>query len=305
MKDLSVIIPVFNEAGNLPVLNSEIAKSLDRLNIDYEVIYVDDGSTDNSFEVLSELKSDRVKIIEFRKNFGQTPAMQAGIDNSSGRVIVMLDADMQNDPQDIPRLLEIYNNGYDLVSGWRKKRQDNVIRTIPSKIANKIISCFTGCKIHDTGCTLKAYNGEILRSIRLFGEQHRFIPAIFAEYSDKITEIPVNHKPRMYGKSKYNLSRVTRVVLDLLAISYWKKYKDRPIYFWGSCSFVCFVLGILLLLSTIIYSTLLVLVLVAVVGALFLFSSVLFIAIGIVLENALRIGLAQKSCSIYSIEKIL
>lgn len=305
MKDLSVIIPVFNEAENLSVLNSEITESLDELNIDYEVIYVDDGSTDNSFEVLSELKSDKVKIIKFRKNFGQTPAMQAGIDNSSGKIIVTLDADMQNDPHDIPKLLEIYNQGYDLVSGWRKKRQDNIIRTIPSKIANKIISYFTGCKIHDTGCTLKAYNGEILRGIRFFGEQHRFIPAIFAEYSHKITETPVNHKPRMYGKSKYNLSRVTRVILDLLSISYWKKYKDRPIYFWGSYSFVFFVLGILLLLSTIIYSTLLSLVLVAVVSALFLFSSVLFIAIGIVLENILRIGLDERNYSIYSVEKIV
>ena len=305
MKDLSVVVPVFNEAENLSILNSEIVRNLDKLNIDYEIIYVDDGSTDNSFEVLNNLKNDKVKIIKLRKNFGQTPAMQAGIDNSCGKIIVMLDADMQNDPNDIPKLLEIYNKGYDLVSGWRNKRQDNIIRTIPSKIANKIIAFFTGCKLHDTGCTLKAYNGEILRSIRLFGEQHRFIPAIFAEYSDKITEIPVNHKPRMHGKSKYNLSRISRVLLDLIAISYWKKYKDRPIYFWGSCSFVCFVLGLLALLSTIIYSTFLGLVLVSVIGGLLLFSSVLSFAIGILLESILRMNLTEKNDLIYSVENIL
>jgi len=309
MKDLSIIIPVFNEEENLSILHSKILDVMQSINLDYEIIYIDDGSSDNSYKILLNLKSTNVKIIKFRKNFGQTPAMQAGIDNSSGKIIIPLDADMQNDPNDIPKLIKMYNNGYDLVSGWRKKRHDNIIRVIPSKIANLIISRFTGTNLHDTGCTLKAYNGEILRSIKLFGEQHRFIPAIFSEYSDKITEVEVNHNPRLYGQSKYNFSRITKVIFDLLAISYWKKYKDRPIYFWGKFSATFVLLQLISIFALIIniltinsnYSN----IILSICLIFFILSGFFSFAIGLIFESILRNSLQNNKVSIYTIENIL
>lgn len=307
-KDLSVIIPVYNEVENLKVLHENLKSALGELNLQYEVIYVDDGSNDGGFEVLQEIKDECTKLIKFRKNFGQTAAMQAGIDYSCGNIIIMMDADLQNNPEDISKLLDKYNEGYDLVSGWRKKRQDNSLRTIPSKIANSIISKITKVDLHDTGCSLKAYNGEILRKINLFADHHRFIPAIFSQYSDKITEIEVNHQPRLYGKSKYNISRTIRVIIDLVAISYRQKYKNCPMYFWGKIALIMFLFAFLLLISCLInlfqipafdlYNCILLELFTA-----FFISGFVFFGVGTILESNLEFALKSGKTKNYDIEK--
>jgi glycosyltransferase involved in cell wall biosynthesis len=207
---LSVVIPVFNEEGNLEVLHREIKETCDALGRSYEVIFVDDGSRDGSFRVLSSLqkKDRRVKVLRLRKNFGQTAALSAGFDYARGQVVVSLDADLQNDPHDIPQLLAKIEEGYDIVNGWRRKRKDRFItRRLPSILANGLIARITGIKLHDFGCTLKAFRGEVIKSIRLYGELHRFIPAIASNIGVRIAEIPVNHRPRRRGKSKYTIFR--------------------------------------------------------------------------------------------------
>ena len=224
---VSIIIPVFNEEENLNLLHEKITDAMSKMSHKYEIIYIDDGSSDGSFEVLKSLKDKNTKVIKFRKNFGQTAAIYAGINNSCGDIIITMDADLQNDPADIPNLIETYNKGYDLVSGWRKKRQDNIFKTFPSKIANYLISKITQTGLNDSGCTLKAYNGEILRKINLFADHHRFIPSLFLKYTNKIVEIEVEHHPRLHGKSKYNILRVFRVIIDLIALCYWKKYNNN------------------------------------------------------------------------------
>lgn len=306
---LSIIIPVYNEEENIKTLHEKIKNAVENISEQYEIIYVDDGSKDNSYNELKSIKDDHTKIIKFRKNFGQTAALQAGINNSEGKIIIAMDADLQNSPDDIPKLLEKYNEGYDLVSGWRKNRLDNCIRTIPSKIANYIISKVTKTGLHDTGCTLKAYNGDILRKINLFADHHRFIPAIFAEYSDKITEIEVSHYPRVHGKSKYNIFRTFRVILDLIAISYWKKYKNKPVYFWGTLSlisvFIAILALVLLIIDLIIKSCTLFCILWTILFCLFICNSVLLFAVGLILENSVRIILNQNKNAYYMVEEVL
>ncbi len=306
---ISVVVPVYNEEDNLKLLHEKISEVLKNIGREFEIIYVDDSSTDNSFEILKNLKDDNTKIVKFRRNFGQTAAMQAGIDSSQGDIIITLDADLQNDPADIPKLIEKYEQGYDLVSGWRKKRQDNVIRTFPSKIANFLISKTTATGLHDTGCTLKAYNGEVLRSINLFADHHRFIPAIFAQYSNKITELEVEHHPRMYGKSKYNIFRVFRVIVDLLAIAYWRKYKSKPMYFWGFLALafllIALVSFVLLILNLLIFKLLLLNIVYSVSFVLFLLSSLVSFAVGLIFESILKVNLAQNKTRYYTIETVL
>lgn len=309
-KDLSIIVPIYNEEDNLAILHQSIISALNKLNLGYEIIYVDDGSNDGSFSQLQKLKNENTKVIRFRKNFGQTSAMQAGIDFSSGEAVIMLDADLQNDANDIPKLLEKYHQGYDLVSGWRKCRKDTSLRTIPSKIANYIISKTTGINLHDTGCTLKVYNGKILRQIRLFGDHHRFIPVVFSQYSDKITEVEVNHQPRLYGKSKYNISRTIRVIIDLIALSYWQKYRNCPMYFWGRIAIQTFLFSIILLLLSILnmfqipifylYNVVLV-----ELFSIFFITSFVFIGIGLLFESNLRLQLTSNGTKNYDIETIL
>ena len=306
---ISVIVPVYNEEDNLKLLHEKISEVLKNTDRKFEIIYVDDSSTDNSFEILKNLKDENTKIVKFRRNFGQTAAMQAGIDNSQGDIIITLDADLQNDPADIPKLIEKYEQGYDLVSGWRKKRQDNVIRAFSSKIANFFISKITATGLHDTGCTLKAYNGEILRSINLFADHHRFIPAIFTQYSNKITEMEVEHHPRIYGKSKYNIFRVFRVIVDLLAIVYWRKYKSKPMYFWGflalASSLIALVSFVLLILNLLIFKLLLLNIVYSVSFVLFLLSSLVSFAVGLIFESILKVNLAQNKTRYYTIETVL
>ena len=247
--DVSIIVPVFNEAKSLPILHDQILSAMARVDRDWEVIFVDDGSQDNSLEVLSELADDdtfHTRVISFRRNFGQTTAIAAGIDHASGDVIVMIDADLQNDPEDIPMLLGKLYEGYDLVSGWRVTRQDRyVTRTLPSRIANGIISKVTGVHLHDYGCSLKAYRREVLTGFRLYGEMHRFIPAYASSVGAKIIEVPVKHHPRKFGQAKYGLERTMKVILDLFTVKYLISYSQKPIYIFGSVGIGLILLSLL------------------------------------------------------------
>jgi len=237
MPYLSLVIPVYNERENLPSLFEAVHRAIDPLNLDWELIFVDDGSTDNSLSVLKELVEkdpSHLKVVVFRRNFGQTAAIAAGIDNTSGEVVVLLDADMQNDPADIPMLLDKLNEGYDVVSGWRKDRKDNAVtRNLPSHMANRLISWVTGVKLHDYGCTLKAYRREVLGGFRLYGEMHRFIPVYAHSVGARITEVVVQHHPRKFGKAKYGLERTLKVVLDLFTVRFLLSYSHKPIYLFG------------------------------------------------------------------------
>jgi len=233
----SIVVPIFNEQENIPELYAAITSSLDgHYSADYEMIMVDDGSGDNSYSILQQLarQDERVKVIRFRRNFGQTAAMSAGFNAASGAVIIPMDGDLQNDPKDIPRLIEKLEEGYDVVSGWRRDRKDTLIsRKIPSMLANSLISWLTGVHLHDYGCTLKAYRREILDGINLYGEMHRFVPALASQIGAKVTELPVNHLPRLHGTSNYGISRTLRVVLDLMTVKFLLAYSTKPIQLFG------------------------------------------------------------------------
>ena len=245
--DLSVVVPVYNEADSIPTLVQAIADALAPTQLSYEIICVDDGSVDGSTEILTRLARQRndLKGLILRRNYGQTPAMAAGFEAAVGKVIVTLDGDLQNDPADIPLLLAKLNEGYDLVSGWRKKRQDAALtRLLPSKIANWLIGNVTEVKLHDYGCSLKAYRAELVADMNLYGELHRFLPALAFIEGAKIAEIPVRHHARRFGKSKYGLGRTVRVLMDLLTIFFMKKFLTRPMHVFGLGGMVSFVLGI-------------------------------------------------------------
>lgn len=248
--NLSLVIPIYNEEENLPLLFDAIYNTMNALGQSWEVILVDDGSQDNSLAVLKEYAQkddDHVRVISFRRNFGQTAAIAAGLDYVQGEIIILLDADMQNDPADIPMLLAKLDEGYDLVSGWRKSRKDNALtRNFPSMVANWIISRVTGVHLHDYGCTLKAYRRDVLEGFRLYGEMHRFIPVFASSVGAKITEMPVNHHPRKFGKAKYGLERTVKVILDLFTVKFLISYSSKPIYLFGGAG------GFLMVVSTII-----------------------------------------------------
>lgn len=234
--ELSIVVPIYNEEENVAALYGSIRDALARTALEYETIFVDDGSGDASFRLLKEIaaQDQRVKLLRFRRNFGQTAAMAAGFDAAKGAVIIPMDGDLQNDPADIPRLLDKLHEGYDVVSGWRKERKDTFItRKIPSFLANSLISRLTGVHLHDYGCTLKAYRREVLDGINLYGEMHRFVPALASQVGAKVTELPVNHRPRLYGKSKYGISRTLRVVLDLMTVKFLMAYSTKPIQLFG------------------------------------------------------------------------
>jgi glycosyltransferase involved in cell wall biosynthesis len=239
--ELSLFLPVYNEEPNLRPLQAKLEQALAQLGRSAEIIYVDDGSTDGSLEVLREIaaQDSRVRVIALRRNYGQTPAMAAGIDVARGKVLIPMDADLQNDPVDIGRLLDKLDEGYDVVSGWRKNRKDPLItRKLPSMMANWLISKIGGVPLHDYGCSLKAYRRESLADVHLYGEMHRFIP-IYASWSGaRVTEIPVEHHARTMGKSKYGLSRTIKVVFDLITIKFMASYHTKPIYVFGSFGFL-------------------------------------------------------------------
>lgn len=235
--DLSLIIPVYNEEENLPALFEAISRALGPEGEAWEVVFVDDGSTDASLDILRQLAArepEHVRVIVFRRNFGQTAAIAAGLDHCRGEIIVLLDADLQNDPQDIPLLLGKLDEGYDVVSGWRKLRKDNALtRTLPSVIANALISAVTGVHLHDYGCTLKAYRRSALEGFRLYGEMHRFIPVFASSIGARITEVPVRHHPRRFGKTKYGLDRTLKVILDLMTAKFLLSYSHKPMRLFG------------------------------------------------------------------------
>jgi len=234
---VSLVIPILNELENVHLLYQAVKEVLDTIDRPYEMIFVDDGSTDGTREVLRELASEdiRLKVILFRKNFGQSAAMAAGFRESRGRIVVAMDGDLQNDPKDIPRLLDKMEQGYDVVAGWRKNRKDRlIVRKIPSRIANKLICSVTDVKLHDTGCSLKAFRREVIDRIRLYGELHRFIPGLARVEGARISEIVVVHHPRRFGQSKYNLTRTFRVLMDLSSLNLFLKYLRNPMRFFGT-----------------------------------------------------------------------
>jgi len=247
--DLSVVVPVYNESESAEPLVRALHASLSAQPRSYEVILVDDGSTDDTWPRLKALAAEipRFRLIRFRRNFGQTAAMSAGIDHARGAVIVTLDADLQNDPADIPMLLDRMTDGVDVVSGWRKDRKDAFInRKLPSMIANALISNITGVALHDYGCTLKAYRAEVIKNVRLYGEMHRFIPALASWVGGTVVEVPVNHRARRFGRSKYGISRTLRVVLDLITVKYLLRYSQGPMQVFGKIGAIIGLPGILL-----------------------------------------------------------
>jgi glycosyltransferase involved in cell wall biosynthesis len=241
--ELSLFLPVLDEEENLRPMHAKIRNALDSLGKIAEVIYVDDGSTDRSLEILKEIAASdpRVRVISLRRNYGQTAAMSAGIDAAKGEILIPMDADLQNDPADIKRLLDKLDEGYDVVSGWRRNRQDKMIsRKIPSMIANKIISWIGDVHLHDYGCSLKAYRREVLKDVKLYGEMHRFIPIYASWAGARVTEIPVDHHARTAGKSKYGISRTIKVIFDLMTIKFMAEYHTKPIYVFGSFGMLAF-----------------------------------------------------------------
>jgi glycosyltransferase involved in cell wall biosynthesis len=249
--DISVVVPVLNEEENLPILHQRLTEALAGNGYSYEIIIVDDGSTDRSFNVMQALQArdDHLRIVRFRRNYGQTAAFAAGFDRALGDVVITLDADLQNDPADIPALIAKIAEGYDVVSGWRVDRQDRFLdRRLPSMVANRLIGWTTGVHIHDYGCSLKAYRRDVLTDVRLYGELHRFIPALAHAAGARVTEVPVSHHPRRYGKAKYGLSRTLRVILDILAVRFLMSYSTRPIHIFGLLGLLSLVAGALILL---------------------------------------------------------
>ncbi len=243
---VSVVVPIYNEEESIPHLYRRLTDALDPMGRPYEIIAVDDGSRDRTFPLLRELAADdeRLRVVRFRRNFGQTAGFAAGFDRARGEWIVTIDADLQNDPNDIPAMLERAESGFDVVSGWRARRQDPFInRRLPSVIANSMISWVTGVHLHDYGCSLKVYRAEVVKNISLYGELHRFIPAIASWQGVAVTEMPVNHAARQYGKSKYGIGRTTRVLLDLLTVRFLLSYSTRPIQLFGSIGLASLILG--------------------------------------------------------------
>ena len=255
--NLSIVIPVYNEVDSLPLLSQSIHAAMDPLpNLCWEMVFVDDGSQDGSLEVLESLAAvdpEHTCLVALRRNFGQTAALSAGIDNAQGDVIVLLDADLQNDPDDIPLMLEKIEQGYDVVSGWRIDRQDAFIsRTFPSHVANALISYITGVRLHDYGCTLKAYRREVLTGFRLYGEMHRFIPAYAYSVGANIIEMPVRHHPRKFGKTKYGIDRTIKVILDLFTVKFMMSYALKPIYLFGGAGLGLILISAIMLIFLIV-----------------------------------------------------
>ncbi len=292
---ISVVIPAYNEEENIPILYEKLKNVLDNIGESYEILFVDDGSQDKTPDILKDIakKDNKVKVIRFRRNYGQTSAIYAGFEHARGDVIITMDADLQNDPEDIPKLLEKINEGYDIVSGWRKDRKDPFLsRKLPSRIANWIISKVTGVHLHDYGCTLKAYRSEIAKRYRLYGDMHRFLPALAKRFGAKVTEIPVRHHPRLYGSSKYGIDRTIRVILDIFLVKFLNEYITKPLYVFGGIGFLLLFLGVMIEL----YLTFLKLFLgedignrpMLILGVLLILAGVQLVSTGIIAELIVR-----------------
>jgi glycosyltransferase involved in cell wall biosynthesis len=308
---ISIIIPIYNEADALPEFFRRLEEVVNRENYEYEVIAVNDGSRDNSFSVLREcaLKNPKFRVIDFRQNEGQTAAILAGFDHATGDILVPIDSDLENHPEDIPLLLAKLEEGYDVVSGWRKDRWSNrrFSRRLPSSVANKLISYITGVKLNDYGCTLKAYRRAVIEGVPLYGEMHRFIPAYAAWRGAKVAEVSVRHVERMYGKSNYGISRTFRVVLDLLLVKFLERYSNRPIHFFGGFGFLFLFLGgltgFVAVWLRIFYDLHLVQTPLPTLATLLLIMGFNFVLIGIVAEMVVRGNLESGARKSYSIKE--
>ncbi len=307
---ISIIIPVYNEATNLEILAKKIMHSLKGYT--YEVIFINDGSVDESLKILNNIikNNNNFLCVNFKRNYGQTAALQAGFDYANGKIVVAMDGDLQNDPADIPKLLKKINEGYDVVSGWRKNRQDNSLsRILPSKIANYMISKISGVKLHDYGCTLKAYKKEIIKDVKLYGEMHRFIP-IYARWEGaKVYEIEVRHSKRHSGESKYGISRVPKVILDLMVVKFFEKLITRPIHLFGKLGFLFISLGILIsfyaIWLKIFKNVSFILTPLPILIMFFLLSGILCILLGIVAEIQSRIYFQTTTNKSYLVKNII
>lgn len=309
---ISIVIPIFNEIESLPKLVDKIVTSLKDCSFDYEMVLVDDGSSDGTTELLKQMAKDRsnLKAVILRRNYGQTPAMAAGFNYASGEIIVTMDGDLQNDPADIPRVLEKLQEGYDVVSGWRKNRQDDKLtRLLPSRIANWVIGKVTGVKLHDYGCSLKAYRAEIVRDMNLYGELHRFLPALAFIEGARIIEMPVLHHARQFGKSKYGLGRTFRVIMDLLTVFFMKKFLTRPMHVFGYLGIVSvffgFILGVYLTVLKVFFNEQLADRPLLILTVLMLLTGIQLFCIGVLGELLMRTYHESQNKPIYRVREIV
>jgi glycosyltransferase involved in cell wall biosynthesis len=311
--ELSVVIPVLNEEDNIHPLYDKLLMAMDKVGRTFELIFIDDGSRDASFAHLTGLaaRDPRVKVVKFVRNFGQTAALSAGIDHSTGKIIIPMDADLQNDPVDITRLLEKMDEGFDVVSGWRKERQDELwTRLIPSWTANKIISVISQVPLHDYGCSLKAYRREVIKDVRLYGEMHRFVPIYATWLGAKVAEIPVTHHARQFGQSKYGLSRTFKVVLDLITVKFMSTYFTKPIYVFGTAGFLMLGLSTaafvwMLALKYVFHTHTFIETPLPVLTAMFLIVGIQFILMGLLAEILMRTYHESQDKRIYVVDKKL
>lgn len=306
------MVPIYNEEENIPLLYAEIKEVLDATSYIYEMIFIDDGSSDTSVSVLEGLseKDENVLVVALRRNFGQTAAMSAGFDHASGEIIITMDGDLQNDPHDIPAMVEKLNHGYDVVTGWRHDRQDPFIsRKLPSMMANKLISWITGVSLHDYGCTLKAFRREVTENIRLYGEMHRFIPAIASGMGISFTEVKVNHRARRFGTSKYGISRTIRVVLDLLTVKFLLSYATRPLHVFGSVGVLSagigFVIALIMTMQRFIWGTPLANRPLLLLAVLLIFMGVQFVTMGLLAELVVRTYHESQKKPIYYVRRLI
>jgi glycosyltransferase involved in cell wall biosynthesis len=308
---LSVVLPIYNEEGNIKELHQKLSEVLFNLGKTYELIFTDDGSKDNSYQLLKEIAAvdSQVKVIKFRRNFGQTAALAAGIDEAQGEIIITIDSDLENDPEDIPKLLQKINEGYDIVSGWRKKRWQNKLftRKLTSGAANWLTRKISGVNIHDLGCTLKAYRSEVIKGVKLYGEMHRFIAILAYWQGGKMCEVEVNFQPRKCGKSTYGMERILKVMLDLVTIKYLSSYSTKPIYFFGKAGFYSFILGVITFLMAIYFKLFLdasfIQTPLPTLTALFVIVGIQFILIGLVADLVMRNYYESQDKPIYLIKE--
>jgi glycosyltransferase involved in cell wall biosynthesis len=308
---ISVIIPLYNEEENIQILHKQLSDVLNSLNTEYEIIYVDDGSTDRTPSYLENIQSidKHVIVISLRRNFGQTAAFAAGFDFARGDVIITMDGDLQNDPKDIPKFLQLIKD-YDLVSGWRKNRKDPFLsRRLPSMVANWLISKVTGVKLHDYGCSLKAYRRDVVKNLRLYGEMHRFIPAVASWYGVRVTEIETTHHPRLRGKSKYGISRTIKVILDLITVKFLQSFSTKPMQFFGPMGILFGLAGtgisIYLSLEKIVKGISIGNRPLLLLGALLIIVGVQFVGLGLLGEMIVRVYHESQKKPIYAIKKII
>jgi glycosyltransferase involved in cell wall biosynthesis len=310
--DISVVVPIFNEEENLEELHRELVVALEKTGRTYEIILIDDGSTDSSWTALRSLqqKDGRVKLIRLRRNFGQTAALAAGFDHARGEIIISLDADLQNDPKDILAFIQKIEEGYDIVSGWRRRRKDKFLtRRVPSIIANRLISWLTRVRLHDYGCTLKAFRSEVIKNIKLYGELHRFIPAIASQLGVRIAEVEVNHRPRKHGKSKYSIFRFTKVILDMVTVKFLLSYSTRPLQIFGliglGSAIVGFIISIWLSIQRLFFGQSLANRPLLLLGVILIVIGFQFIMLGLLAEIMVRAYHESSGKKIYVVREVI